>query len=93
MFPRVPARVENLRVSSSGSRSARFRLFHRSSVLARLRFLGCGLLLLLLNLEQQSAVDVGQNTTKGNGGANKGVELFITANGELQVARGDALDL
>lgn len=36
---------------------------------------------------------MGQDTAKGNGGADQGIELFVTANGELQVARGDALDL
>lgn len=36
---------------------------------------------------------MGQDTTKGNGRADKGIELFVTANGELQVARGDTLDL
>lgn len=34
-----------------------------------------------------------QDTTKGNGGADKGVELLVTANSELQVAGGDSLDL
>lgn len=54
----------------------------------------CGLgLLLLFDLEQECAVDVGQHTTKGDGGANQGVELFVTADSELEVARGDALDL
>lgn len=34
-----------------------------------------------------------QDTSKGNGGADERIELLITADGELQVARGDALDL
>lgn len=50
-------------------------------------------LLLLLNLEQKSAVDVRQNTTKGDGGADKGIELFVTSDGQLEMAGGDALDL
>jgi hypothetical protein len=50
------------------------------------------LLLLLLDLEQQRAVDVRQNTTKSDGGTDKGVELLVAANGELQVAGGDTLD-
>jgi hypothetical protein len=33
-----------------------------------------------------------QNTSKGNGGADQGVEFFVSANGQLQVARGNALD-
>lgn len=49
--------------------------------------------LLLFDLEQQSAVDGWKHTTKGDGGTDKGVELLITADGELKVARGDALDL
>ena len=54
---------------------------------------GLGALFLLLNLEQECAVDVRQNTTKGDGGADEGVELLVTANSELEVAGGDALDL
>ena len=34
-----------------------------------------------------------QDTTKGNGGADERVEFLITANGELQVTRRDALDV
>jgi hypothetical protein len=37
----------------------------------------------LLDLEQQRTVDVWQDTTKGNGGADQSVELFVTADGEL----------
>lgn len=33
-----------------------------------------------------------QDTTKGDGGTNQGVELFVTTDGELQVAGGDTLD-
>lgn len=52
-----------------------------------------GALLLLLHLEQQCTIDVRQHTTKRNGGADEGVELLVTADGQLQVARRDALDL
>lgn len=34
-----------------------------------------------------------QDTTKSDGGADQGVELFVTTNGELEVARGNTLDL
>ena len=50
-------------------------------------------LLLLLHLQQQRAVDAGQDTTEGDGGADEGVQLFITTDGQLQVTRGDTLDL
>lgn len=60
---------------------------------SRLCLLSSGLLLLLFDLEQQCAVDVGKDTTEGDSGADQGIEFFVTANGELQVARGDALDL
>jgi hypothetical protein len=50
-------------------------------------------LLLLLDLEKKRAVDVGENTSKGNRGPDKGVELFVAANRELEMARGNALDL
>lgn len=59
-------------------------------VLLRLDGLG---LLLLLDLEQQRAVDVRQDTAKGNGGADQGVELFVTTDGELQMSGRDTLDL
>ncbi len=52
-----------------------------------------GLLLLLLDLEQQRAVDVGQDTAEGDGGADQGIELLVAADGKLQVAGRDALDL
>jgi hypothetical protein len=50
-------------------------------------------LLLLLDLQQQRTVDVREDTAKSNGGANESVEFLVTADGELQVARRDALDL
>ena len=36
---------------------------------------------------------MGQYTTKRNGRADERVELLVSTNGELQVARGDALDV
>jgi hypothetical protein len=36
---------------------------------------------------------VGQDTTKGDGGADQGVEFFIATDGKLEVARRDSLDL
>lgn len=51
------------------------------------------LLLLLLNLQQKGAIDVWKDTSEGNSCTDKGIELFITANGELEVSRGDTLDL
>ena len=41
----------------------------------------------------EGLVDVGNNTTTGDGRFNKRVELFVTADSQLQVARGDAFDL
>jgi len=49
-------------------------------------------LLLLLNLEEESAVDVRQDTSEGDGGADQSVELLITTDSELQVAGGDTLN-
>lgn len=51
------------------------------------------ILLLLLDLEQQRAVDVRQYASEGDGGADQGVQLLVAADGELQVAGRDALDL
>ena len=50
-------------------------------------------LLLLLDLEEQGAVDVGQDTSEGDCGFDERVELLVAADGELQVAWRDALDL
>ena len=50
-------------------------------------------LLLLLHLEQEGAVDVWQHTTVCNRRADQGVELFVTTDGELEVAGCDTLDL
>ena len=49
-------------------------------------------LLLLLDLEQQRAVDVRQHAAKSDGSADQRVKLLIAADGQLQVARRDALD-
>lgn len=51
------------------------------------------LLLLLLDLEEEGPVDVRQDTAKGNGGADQGVKFLVTANGKLEMARCNALDL
>ena len=48
--------------------------------------------LLLLNLQQQGTVDMRQDTTKGNGGADQRVEFFVATNGQLEMTRGDAFD-
>lgn len=50
------------------------------------------LLLLLLDLQQQRAVDMRQHASEGDGGADQGVEFLVAANGELEMARRDALD-
>lgn len=50
-------------------------------------------LLLLLDLQQQRAVDVGQDTSERDGGTDEGVELLVTTDGELEMAGSDALDL
>jgi hypothetical protein len=58
----------------------------------RLRFQSLGLLL-LLDLEEEGAVDVRQHTTKGDGSTDQRIELFVTADGQLEMARSNALDL
>lgn len=50
-------------------------------------------LLLLLDLEEERAVDVWQDTTKGDGGTNQGVKFLVTTDGKLEMAGGDTLDL
>ena len=50
-------------------------------------------LLLLLDLQQQRAIDVWEDTTKGDSRTDECVKLLITTDGELKVTRGDALDL
>jgi hypothetical protein len=49
-------------------------------------------LLLLLDLQQQSAVDMREDATKGDRGADECVEFFVSTDGELQVTGGDTLD-
>ena len=49
------------------------------------------LLLLLLDLEQQSSVDVWQDTTKRDGRADQCIQLLVSSDRELQVARRDTL--
>lgn len=36
-------------------------------------------------------VNVGQDTTPGNGGSDQQVKLLVSSNGQLQVSRGDSL--
>lgn len=50
-------------------------------------------LLLLLDLQQQRAIDVWQDTTKGDSRTDECVKLLITTDGELEVTWSDALDL
>ena len=47
----------------------------------------------MFDLEKKGAVDVGEDTTEGDSGTDQGVELFITADSELEMARGDTLHL
>lgn len=75
-----PGRKNCLQDSSSFDHHARI---HDLSLLS---------FLLLLHLEQQRSVDMRQHTAEGDGGADQGVQLFITANGELEMTRRDALD-
>ena len=51
------------------------------------------LLALLGGLVDERLVDVGDHTTAGDGRLDQGVELLVTADGELEVAGGNALDL
>lgn len=43
-------------------------------------------------LHDESLVDVGDDTTTSDGGLDEGVELFVSADGQLEVARSDSLD-
>jgi len=45
------------------------------------------------SFHDEGFVDVRDDTTASNSGFNKSVELFVTADSQLQVAWGDALDL
>ena len=50
-------------------------------------------LLLLLHLQEKGSVDVGKDTAESDCGSDQSVQLFITTDSQLQVARSDALDL
>jgi|UniRef100_A0A804LE27 hypothetical protein len=52
-----------------------------------------GLDSLLGGLVDERLVDVRDDAAPGDGALDEGVELLVPADGELQVARGDALDL
>lgn len=45
------------------------------------------------SFHDEGLVDVWDNTTTGDGRLNKSVELLVTADSQLKMARGDALDL
>lgn len=49
----------------------------------RLRLYSLDALLLLLDLEQQRAIDVREDTSESDGCANKRVEFLVTADSEL----------
>lgn len=76
--------MPNCNVVKGGSKKA-----HRLGIHLILRLLA----LLLLHLEEQRAVDPGQDTAERDGGADQGIQLFVAADGQLQVAGGDTLDL
>lgn len=44
-------------------------------------------------LHDEGFVDVGDHTTASNGSLDQGVKFFVSANGQLQVARSDSLHL
>ena len=48
---------------------------------------------LLVGLNDQGLVDVGDHTTASNGSLDQSVELFVTADGKLQVTGSDSLHL
>jgi len=50
---------------------------------------GDGALALLAN---QRLVDVGDDTTAGNGGLDQGVQLLVTTDSKLEMSGGDSLD-
>ena len=89
--------VVDLGGSLGGGRSL-LGLGRRGGLLGGGRLLGRGLgghglgLLAGLLLGQQNGVDVGQHTSRGDGhSAEQLVELLIVADGQLDVAGGDAL--
>ena len=47
----------------------------------------------LVALVDERLVDVGDDTTTGDGGLDKGVKLLISTDGKLQVPGRDTLDL
>jgi hypothetical protein len=51
------------------------------------------LALLALTLLEQGLVDVGKNTSSGNGGLDESVELLVTADSQLEMAGSDTLDV
>jgi hypothetical protein len=51
------------------------------------------MLLLGRRFVDEGLVDVRDDTSASDGGLDEGVEFFVPADGELQVTRGDALDL
>lgn len=56
------------------------RRFHRSH-------------LLLVGLHDECLVDVGDDTTTGDGSLDEGIKLLVTADSQLEMSGGDALDL
>ena len=48
---------------------------------------------LLVGLNDQGLVDVRDHTTASDGSLDKSVQLFVTADSQLQVTRGDSLHL
>ena len=44
-------------------------------------------------LSDERLVDVGDDTSSGDGGLDEGVQLLVTSDGQLQVAGGDTLHL
>ena len=50
-------------------------------------------LLLVVGLHDECLVDVGDDTTTGNGCLDEGIKLFVTADSQLEMSGGDALHL
>ena len=53
----------------------------------------CGMTPAPTNVTVRTTTTMARHTSAGNGCLDEGVELLVTADGELKVARGDALDL
>jgi len=49
--------------------------------------------LLLVGLHDECLVDVRDHTTTGDGSLDKGIKFFVTADSQLEMSGGDALDL